>query len=113
MPERNASSGSTRCCASALANVNVAAALGLGSVRLRVRKRRAPEDAAPGGSTTQSIGGIERVPRLVAQDPHAPLLGTALDLEHLPPLELHEARMRQIEGNGHPGKNVRGKEFSR
>ena len=46
------------------------------------------------------------MPRLMAQDTHAPFVFATLHLEHLRLLELFEARMREIEGDGHGGGAV-------
>jgi hypothetical protein len=48
----------------------------------------------------QPVGFVEGVARFVAKDAPAFGLASALHLEHLATFELHQARMRQIEGNG-------------
>ena len=69
-------------------------------VELRIRHTGRAEHLAPLASQAQAERVVDRVPRLVPEDAHAPFVFAAFHLEHLRVLELFEARMRQIEGNG-------------
>ena len=57
--------------------------------------------------------GVERVTGLVSQDAHTLFVGTALDFEHLLPLELHQAWVREVKRDGDAGHAVRRKPLFR
>ena len=65
-----------------------------------------PEDLLEAPALVQAVRGVDRVTCLVPQDPLALASVPALDLEHLPALEEHQARVRQVEGDGDPGHAV-------
>ena len=61
----------------------------------------------------QTVGFVDRVPCLVPENPPAFRFSRTFDLQHLRTLEPHEARMREIEGNGKPEDAVGTEELLR
>src|SRR6185436_14298335 len=57
----------------------------------------------------QSKSGVEGVTGFVSQYPHAFGVGAALDFEHLFALELHQARVREVERDRDAGHAIRRK----
>jgi hypothetical protein len=92
---------------------HVALAVRLRRVELRIRLRRQAEHRAPLAAQPQAVRVVDRVSGLVAQNPHAPLVLAALDLEHLRFLEALEPVMRQVEGDRDGGGAVGGEPLVR
>ena len=68
---------------------------------------RVTEHGAPLSARREPIGVVEGVPALVSQELRAPLRRAALDLHHLVQLELLQAGMREIEGDGDGRDTIR------
>src|SRR6185503_10174855 len=79
----------------------------LGPVILGIRNRGSAEDLLPASPTMQTVGIVDRVSGLVAQNPHAPGPRAPFDLQHLAVLDAHQSRMRQIERNPNARHAVR------
>ncbi len=84
-----------------------ALAVRLGRVVLGIRRRRRAEQLEPLAPPLELIGVVDGVAGLVAENLHAPLVLAAFDFEHLRFLELLEARMREVEGDGDAADAVR------
>ena len=83
-----------------------ALAVRLRRVVLRVRLRRLAEELLAPAAPPQAIRVLDGVAGLVAQDAHAPGRRAAFDLAHLAALELRQARVREVEGDGDAGHAV-------
>ena len=66
------------------------------------------EQLAPLPTAAQVEGVVDGVPGLVPQDAHARVVVAAFHFQHLRHLEPDQARVREVEGNGHAGNAVGG-----
>ena len=85
---------------------HIAAAGGIGAIVVRIRARGHPKDFLPATATMQTEGVLHRVSDFVAQEANASSSCPPLDLEHVLPLEPHQARMREIKGKRHSGHSL-------
>jgi len=92
---------------------NVALAVPLRAIVSRVGRGPRSEDVAPAGASMECECGVERVRRLVSYELHALVRCAALDLSHLPSLEINEARRGEIERNREARHSVRRKPLGR
>src|SRR5262249_52211449 len=79
----------------------------------RIAPRGWSEQPLPATPAVQLIGVLHHVPGFVAQDAHALRPGAAFDVEDLLLLELHQPRMREIEGERDAQRIVRAEPFAR
>ena len=75
-------------------------------VVVAVALRRLAEEPLAAAAQAEPVGVLDGVPRLVAQEPHAPLGRAALDLEHVGQLEPGQPGVGEVEGDGDPGHAV-------
>ncbi len=90
-----------------------APAAGPRPVGVRIRERGRPEHLAPAAAAAHSIGRVDGMPGLVAQDTHQPVAIAALHLAHEAPFEPREPPMRQVERDRDTGDAVRGEPLLR
>jgi len=78
-----------------------------------VRRRTPAEDFAPVRAPSQSIGIVDRVAGLVAQDAHAPFVAAVFALAHDLALQPGEPWMREVERNREARDAVRAEPLRR
>src|SRR6185369_8361452 len=93
--------------------LDVTAARRIWPVVARVAFRGRPEQLMPAPAALQLVGVLHRMARLMAENGHALGPGAALDVEHHFLLELHQARMGEIERDGNAGHICRTEPFAR
>ena len=82
--------------------LHVLLARGVGAIRLRVLGGGAAEESLILAASVELEGMLHRVSALVPHDLHAFGVRSAFGFEQLLALELHEARMAQVERDGEP-----------
>ncbi len=91
----------------------VAPAAGTRRISVGVGCRRTAEYAPPAGPAPEPVGIVDRMAGLVTHDAVTPFPVAAFHLAHHLPLQLKQARVREIEGHGEAGDAVRRKPLGR
>src|SRR5690349_8814909 len=87
----------------------VLAALRSRFVEVGIRLRERAKQLAVLSFEVQPKRRVECMSSLVPQDAHALLVGSPFNFQHLPPLELHQPRVREVKRNRDAGHTVRRK----
>ncbi len=81
---------------------NVLPAFRFGFVEVGIRLRKRAKQLAVLALEVQAKSRVQRVAGFVTQNAHALLVRAALQLQHLPAFELHQARVGEVKRDGDP-----------
>src|SRR5688572_29421752 len=92
---------------------NIFTALGFWLIEIRITFCKRAKELAPLSSEMQTKSCVERVTCFVAQNAHAFSVSPTFHFQHLLSLELHQAWVGQVKGDGNSRDTVRRETFVR